>query len=612
MGRRQNQIRIDYKLPNAKIARPTKPSTSRLSSLTLPDVRAFNGMAFAGIAGGIVVIAGLVSAFTGSDAPAGEPAEETLALISDAQAIAQAPPSTANPIDSTPASQEPVTQHVPPPVRDTATGKTTRTLRLPGQTDLQAATATVPARHGADTASGVAHTAPPVSARNPAPPPSPGRAERTPSPVTSKIRTAPAPLTVALSDEAKPPVLTAPTSATRTVARGGSIALPPPNPLHDPLRKPTPAAKQKAAGSALTLTVARGDSLDSLFRAHGLKIQDLHAMLALAPAKQGLKLIKPGDQLLIQHQDDSVLALRRRVDEANTLVVTRTDGAFAASIEPDELEYRLVHARGRISSSLFNAGKAAGVSDQLVMALAGIFAWDIDFVLDIRQNDEFVMLYQQVWRDGEFLRDGVIVVAEFINDGRAYQAVRYVDDEEHADYYSPDGLSMRKAFLRAPVDFSRISSNFNPRRRHPVLNTIRAHTGVDYAAPKGTPIKAAGDGKVLFRGKKGGYGNAIVLQHGGNITTLYAHMSKFAKPRVGQRVKQGQTIGYVGQTGLASGPHLHYEYRVSGVHRNPRTVKLPQAEPIPTKYKTAFLAHAENRLKKLALVRDTRLAASFD
>ena len=190
-----------------------------------------------------------------------------------------------------------------------------------------------------------------------------------------------------------------------------------------------------------------------------------------------------------------------------------------------------------------------------------------------------------------------------------YRAIRFVDNDGHSDYFTPEGRSVRKAFVRAPVDFTRISSSFNPRRRHPVLNTIRAHRGVDYAAPRGTPIKAAGDGKVIFRGRKGGYGNAVIVQHGGNITTLYAHMSNFArKSRLGSRVKQGQIIGYVGSTGLATAAHLHYEYRLNGVHRNPRTVQLPQAEPISDKYREKFLAQAEPLLKELIQYKRMQIA----
>jgi murein DD-endopeptidase MepM/ murein hydrolase activator NlpD len=207
--------------------------------------------------------------------------------------------------------------------------------------------------------------------------------------------------------------------------------------------------------------------------------------------------------------------------------------------------------------------------------------------------------WEEIWQDGEFVTDGEIVVAEFNNDGRQHQAIRFIDDSGRTDYYTPEGNSVRKAFLRSPVDF-RVSSSFNPNRLHPVLKTRRPHRGVDYAAPSGTPIKAAGDGKVIFRGVKSGYGNVVILQHGGNITTLYAHMSRFASSaRTGSRVRQGQTIGYVGATGMVTGAHLHYEYRLNGVHRNPRTVKLPQAEPIAEKYREQFLAAAEPILQEL-------------
>ena len=235
------------------------------------------------------------------------------------------------------------------------------------------------------------------------------------------------------------------------------------------------------------------------------------------------------------------------------------------------------------------------------------------FVLDIRKDDNYYVIYEEVWLDGEHVADGEIIAAEFNNNGRSVQAVRYINSEGRSDYFTPEGRSMRKAFLRAPVDFTRISSNFNPRRRHPILNTIRAHRGVDYAAPRGTAIKAAGDGKVIFRGVKSGYGNTVILQHGGNITTLYAHMSGFAKDaRNGRRVTQGQTIGFVGKTGLATAPHLHFEYRLNGVHRNPRTVKLPQAKPIAEEYMQDFLATARPLLDELEDFKQTRVAAVAD
>ena len=266
-------------------------------------------------------------------------------------------------------------------------------------------------------------------------------------------------------------------------------------------------------------------------------------------------------------------------------------------------------AYGVIESSLFESAAQAGLSDKTIMNVAGIFAWDVDFILDIREGDNYYIQFEEIWQDGEYVTDGEIIAAEFNNNGRQIQAIRFTDSENNSDYFTPTGNSIRKAFIRAPVDFTRISSNFNPKRRHPILNTIRAHRGVDYAAPRGTPIKAAGDGKVIFRGNKSGYGKCVILQHGGNITTLYAHMSSFnAKARLGTRVRQGQTIGYVGKTGLATANHLHYEYRVNGVHRNPRTVPLPDAEPIAAEYRERFLAQAMPILEELENFKRQRLA----
>ncbi|RMF98969.1 MAG: peptidase M23 [Gammaproteobacteria bacterium] len=342
-------------------------------------------------------------------------------------------------------------------------------------------------------------------------------------------------------------------------------------------------------GETVRLTVRRGDSLDRLFARHDISRADLARIMQLDLAREHLRLIRPGDTISVRHEMGHVLSLDREISLTEALHVERVeDEGYRAELKARELERRPVVASGTIDSSLFEAAAAAGVSDRLIMNLAGIFAWDIDFVLDIRRGDSFRVLYEELWRDGERLGEGRILAAEFINQGESFKAFYYEDPTGRADYYDPDGRSLRKAFVRAPLSFSRISSNFNPRRRHPKLNTIRAHRGVDYAAPTGTPVKAAGDGKVIFRGRKGGYGNTVILQHGGNITTLYAHLSRFGKPRTGSRVRQGQVIGYVGATGLATGPHLHYEYRVNGVHQNPRTVKLPDAEPLDPAWLPAF------------------------
>ncbi|MCW8844656.1 MAG: peptidoglycan DD-metalloendopeptidase family protein, partial [Gammaproteobacteria bacterium] len=302
------------------------------------------------------------------------------------------------------------------------------------------------------------------------------------------------------------------------------------------------------AGHSVTLTVRPGDSMDSLFGRNKLDRGDLAEILTLEEARSAMRLVHPGDTIQIRELNGKILSLNRKIDETHELEVTLSDsGNYQSRIIERPLETRVVYAHGTIKNSLFVAGREAGMSDKVTMNLAGIFAWDVDFVLDIRENDEFVVLYEELWQDGSRVKDGEILAAEFVNQGETLRAIRYTDSEGRSDYFSPEGNSMRKAFIRAPVDFTRISSNFNPNRKHPILNKIRAHKGVDYAAPNGTPIKAAGDGKVIFAGRKNGYGNCIILQHGGNITTLYAHMSKFSKDgRVGKRVVQGQVVGYVG------------------------------------------------------------------
>lgn len=369
------------------------------------------------------------------------------------------------------------------------------------------------------------------------------------------------------------------------------------------------ASDDARPGTALILRVASGDSLDALFSRNKLDRADLARILTLKEASKNLAMLRPGDLIHVRHEQGRILELRRPLSEILELKFARDKDTFIAEFVSLPVETRVRHARAQIESSLFMAALNAGMSEQLTMNLAGIFAWDIDFVLDIRTGDSFTVIYQEIWQDGEFLRDGEILAAEFVNEKKTFRAIRYEDPNGDVGYYTPDGHNMRKAFLRAPVDFTRVSSRFNPRRLHPVYKKVRAHKGVDYAAPTGTPIRAAGDGKVVFRGRKGGYGNAVILQHGGNITTLYAHMSRFAKPRVGTRVKQGQIIGYVGRTGTATAAHLHYEYRINGAHRNPRTVSLPKAKPVPGSFREDFISKASPLLAQLDLVNQTRLAA---
>ena len=362
----------------------------------------------------------------------------------------------------------------------------------------------------------------------------------------------------------------------------------------------------------LTLKIKRGDTLDRLFRANNLDLGHLAEIASLDEAGQQFRKIKPGDIFEITHDVGKMVQMYSALNLTSALQVDREESGFTASIIDRPIEIRKRIAHGVIETSLYESGADAELSDKTIMNLAGIFAWDVDFVLDIRKGDNYFVQWEEIWQDGEYVTDGEVIAAEFNNDGSSFQAIRFVDSSGRADYFTPEGDSVRKAFLRSPVDF-RVSSPFNPNRRHPVLKTVRPHRGVDYAAPSGTPIKAAGDGKVIFRGVKSGYGNVVILQHGGNITTLYAHMSRFAsKVRAGSRVRQGQTIGYVGATGLVTGAHLHYEYRLNGVHRNPRTVKLPQADPIAREYRDEFLAEARPILEELEqFKRERRLAVAY-
>ena len=362
---------------------------------------------------------------------------------------------------------------------------------------------------------------------------------------------------------------------------------------------------------SISVKVRPGDTMERIFRKYKLDLGHLASIVSLKDAGKYIRMLRPGDEFEIQHDHGRVISIYRELDLTSALIISRNDSGFRSEIIERPIELRRRLAYGRIETSLFESAADAGMPDKLIMNLAGIFAWDVDFVLDIRRGDDYFILFEEIYQEGKYITDGEIVAAEFNNNGRTFRAVRYKDKSGKSDYFTPDGRSVRKAFIRAPVDFTRVSSSFNPRRKHPILNKIRAHRGVDYAAPRGTSIMAAGDGKVIFRGRKGGYGNAIIVQHGGNITTLYGHMSKFANSsRLGKRVNQGQTIGYVGSTGLATAAHLHYEYRLNGVHRNPRTVQLPQAAPIKDEYRQDFMTFAAPILEELDQYKRTQIAAA--
>jgi len=365
------------------------------------------------------------------------------------------------------------------------------------------------------------------------------------------------------------------------------------------LSLPELQAQQKILDDANNLTpkqwrefeVKPGDSLARLFKRAKIQPQQLDELMKSGKAVKTLRRIFPKDVIRMLSNDKGVLqALRYDIDHKSYLMVERTSGVLVAKTYNHIIETRQTHASGIINSSLFLAAQDAGISQNVIMELANIFGWDIDFALDIRKGDNFTVLYEELFRNGEKISDGNILAAEFTNNNKTYRAVRYTNPQTNrSEYFTANGKSMRKAFLRTPVNFTRISSRFTVNRYHPILHKFRSHKGVDYAAKRGTPIHSAGDGKVIFKGKKGGYGKVMIVQHGTKYTTLYAHLKTYnRKLRVGSKVKQGQTIAYVGSSGLATGPHLHYEFRVNGTHRNPLTVKLPVSSPVPKRYMADF------------------------
>lgn len=349
-----------------------------------------------------------------------------------------------------------------------------------------------------------------------------------------------------------------------------------------------------------THKVRRGDTLASIFKKQGFNPAFAHHISTHPVAKQ-LASLAIGKQLAFRTDKNSELKqLTYPLSPLQELVVDfeDTDIGDASVVElPYQVQQKSVS--GEITSSLYEAAKDVGLSTNLVMEMVRIFGWDVDFVLDIREGDSFHVIYEQFQQDGEKLADGNILAAEFTTQHRTHRAIRFDDGQGNASHYTPVGESMLGTFLRSPVEFSRISSRFG-RRKHPILKTWRAHKGVDYAASRGTPIRATADGKIVSAGTKGGYGKAVVLRHAGRFTTLYGHMNGFAKGiSSGGRVKQGDVIGYIGSTGLATGPHLHYEFRLDGVHRNPLTYKTPKAGSIDEQFKAEFAQQTNRWLTEL-------------
>lgn len=354
-----------------------------------------------------------------------------------------------------------------------------------------------------------------------------------------------------------------------------------------------------------TFEIKSGDTLSSLFKDAGFNDGIMLSVIHGDGEADKLQRLYAGETIRFATGAAGELAaieLQRSLLES--LKIEKTNEGFTGETVVREPEARPAFASGTIDGSLYYAAREAGLNDRLTMELAGIFGWAIDFVYDVRKGDQFEVVYEELYLDGEKFDTGRILSARFVNRGDDNIALLYTDSNGDSDYYTPDGKSMRKAFLRTPIN-ARVSSPFNLQRRHPVLDVVRPHEGTDYGAPTGTPIKAAGSGRVRFAGWKGGYGRTVILQHGDNITTLYAHMSRLGKGiKNGTRVKQGETIGYVGSSGMVTGPHLHYEFRVNGTPRNSRTVKLPDAKPVPSSEMARFKRYTEQRMAQFDVYRE--------
>jgi len=357
-----------------------------------------------------------------------------------------------------------------------------------------------------------------------------------------------------------------------------------------------------------TLSVRTGDTVAKIFARLNIDPVQLHELLKIGRPIRTLHRLTPGDEMKILIVDGKLNELIYEVNKKKSLHVTREKHGFKVRTLDKSINKRIAHATAVIDSSLFMAAQKAGIPGSLTMELANIFNFDIDFMLDLKKGDSFSIIYEEYYANGEKISYGDILAAEFTNNGTVYRAVRYTDENGNTSYYTPEGHNMRKAFLRTPVDFTRISSGFGL-RMHPILNRMRNHDGVDYAAPSGTPIKAAGDGRIVFIGRKGGYGNTILIRHDSKYSTLYGHIKQFKRGlKKGSWVKQGDVIGFVGMTGLATGPHLHYEFRINGVHRNPLTVKFPESKPITMAELTNFKLNTQGYLTLLDTLDKTRLA----
>ena len=357
--------------------------------------------------------------------------------------------------------------------------------------------------------------------------------------------------------------------------------------------------------------IQRGDTISALLGRLNVNDEDINEFLQSARDSKSLRQLIPGRIVRAQTSaEGNLLTLQYISSSESMLKVEKQAGSFKASDEAVPLEMRVLMKSAEIKSSLFGATDAASIPDNVAMQIADIFSSDVDFHRDLQKGDKFTVVYESFYNKGEQIKTGRVLAAEFVNNGKTYRAVYFQDKEGHGGYYTPEGKNLRKAFLRSPLEFSRITSGFTNARFHPVLKEWRAHKGIDYGAPIGTRVKAVADATVSFIGKQNGYGNLLVLQHQGQYSTAYGHLSGFARGlHKGSKVNQGDIVAYVGMTGLATGPHLHYEFRIAGVQRNPLSITMPTAFPIATQYKADFNKVAANLAMRLNLLKNTNLAS---
>ena len=358
--------------------------------------------------------------------------------------------------------------------------------------------------------------------------------------------------------------------------------------------------------------VRRDDTLGSLFKRMTIRDADAIKFLMLSPDARAINTqLMPGHTLEIKtNLEGKLLHLEYELDAENILVAGLTPSGYQVATQKLVLQNHHVLKSATVQNSLFGATDDAGIPDQIALQIAEIFSGEIDFHDDLRPGDNFNVIYEAFYNAGELMKTGDVLAVEFVNKGKKYQAVHFGEAEGKFAYYTPEGRSLHKSFLRSPLEFTRVSSSFNNGRFHPILHRFKAHKGVDLAAPTGTRIKASGDAVVEFMGRKGGYGNVIVLKHENGISTVYGHLSGFAADlRKGMQVEQGDIIGYVGSTGMATGPHLHYEFLVDKVHRDPMTVALPTIIPIDAKYKKAFDAMSLDYMAKIEMLNRSQVAA---